>query len=289
VRGDMAYLNAQEGGVPCPAASSGTLKCEACPGGCQLYDKIPFAPPPLALGDGQLGSEQMMATLQDGQLSLGSEQVAHPGHAGHLGRPHPKSLIGNERTHYSVPPGGNASIPDVILYRSGTTPFLWASVRTEPGQASWPEPVETNIGNDESNLNAGLLPDGRIYLVHNVVFRNKSGADEGGDEDEDEGGGGGLRMRGRSGELRFRDPITLATSRDGYAFDTAHAVVSCTQLTANSTCTPRYHGGGKNPGPSYPQGLTVVAPAPAELQGFYVINSNNKEDIWITKVPFSAF
>ena len=80
---------------------------------------------------------------------------------------------------------------------------------------------------------------GRIYLVHNVVFRNKSGADEGGDEDEDEGGGGGLRMRGRSGELRFRDPITLATSRDGYAFDTAHAVVSCTQLTANSTCTPR--------------------------------------------------
>ena len=68
-----------------------------------------------------------------------------------------------------------------------------------------------------------LALQGRIYLVHNVVFRNKSGADEGGDEDEDEGGGGGLRMRGRSGELRFRDPITLATSRDGYAFDTAHA------------------------------------------------------------------
>jgi hypothetical protein len=88
-------------------------------------------------------------------------------------------------------------------------------------------------------------------------------------------------------QLRFRDPFTLATSQDGYEFNKAVAVISCTAL-ANGTCAPRYQGGGKNPGPSYPQGLTVVDPAPAELQGFYFINSNNKEDIWVTKVPYSA-
>ena len=37
------------------------------------------------------------------------------------------------------------------------------------------------------------------------------------------------------------------------------------------------------------QGIAVLSPAPKAIQGFYVVNSNNKEDIWLTKVPFSAF
>ena len=80
-----------------------------------------------------------------------------------VGKPKPsKSVIGNERAHYTVPSKDNASYPDVILYRSGANPFLYASVRAEPGQASWPTPVPTNISNDESNLNTGRLPDGRV-------------------------------------------------------------------------------------------------------------------------------
>lgn len=80
-----------------------------------------------------------------------------------VGKPKPSaSAIGNERAHYTIPSADNAPYPDVILYRSGVHPFLYASVRTEPGQASWPTPVPTNISNDESNLNTGRLPDGRV-------------------------------------------------------------------------------------------------------------------------------
>lgn len=61
------------------------------------------------------------------------------------------------------------------------------------------------------------------------------------------------------------------------------------QLPNNSTCQPRYAGGGKNPGPSYPQGLAVVAPAPEAVRGFYVVATNNKEDVWITKIDFGSF
>ena len=77
-------------------------------------------------------------------------------------------------------------------------------------------------------------------------------------------------------------------------FDKAHSLASCTNLSATSTCAPRYQpspgvSGGKNPGPSYPQGMAVVAPAPAALRGFYVAFSNNKEDIWVSRVPFDKF
>lgn len=41
--------------------------------------------------------------------------------------------IGNERSHYLIPqaPGGSNTSSDVILYRSGSQPFLFASVRTD--------------------------------------------------------------------------------------------------------------------------------------------------------------
>jgi len=40
---------------------------------------------------------------------------------------------------------------------------------------------------------------------------------------------------------------------------------------------------------SYPQALTVVGPAADDLQAFYVAASNNKEDIWVTRMEYSAF
>ena len=131
--------------------------------------------------------------------------------------------------------------------------------------------------NDNSNLNGGPLPDGRVYLVHNPVTPKKKthGMGLGGDHP--------------SG----RDPVTLATSKDGFDFDSVGVAMTCTNLTSVSggvhttNCKPRFEGKSKNAGPSYPQALTVVAPAPEEHRGFYVAASNNKEDIWITKLDYS--
>ena len=234
---DVGRMSPHAAFEPCAdPSSSGTLKCEACAGGCAVWDAIPAATQP---------------------------------------------VIGNERAHYMKPVTGAASAQsDVILYRSGVNGVIYASLRANASaaQSTWGAPLPTNISNDESNLNAGALPDGRVYLLHNAVFRSK----------DDDAAAVGL------GTLRFRDPITLATSVDGAVFDKAHAIASCTNLSATSTCAPRYQpspgvSGGKNPGPSYPQGMAVVAPAPEVLRGFYAVYSNNKEDIWLTKVPFDSF
>lgn len=230
---DIAQLNAAAqtgmGELPCSPPASGSLKCEACLGGCQLFDAIPYESQP--------------------NVSL-------------------------ERAHYTVP----NSTADVILYRGSTGGFVWAATRSNmsAGQDVWQGPVATNIPNDESNLNAGALPDGRVYLVNNAVFRPKKASSSG------------------DNTLRFRDPVTVATTSDGYVFDKAAAVMSCTNLSATSTCAPRHtespkSSGGKNPGPSYPQGITIVEPAPPHHRGLYVVATNNKEDVWLAKLDFGSF
>lgn len=75
---------------------------------------------------------------------------------------------------------------------------------------------------------AGTLPDGRIYLFSNAMPNT------------------------------IRDPLTLLISSDGYDFNLAVAVMSCTLLTATSEgtpaagneCGPKYPGKAKNPGVS---------------------------------------
>eukprot|EP00041_Stephanoeca_diplocostata_P019697 m.428250 g.428250 ORF g.428250 m.428250 type:complete len:491 (+) comp21375_c0_seq4:217-1689(+) len=252
---DIATLAPDLPTLPCGPVGGGTLKCEACIGGCQLYSDIATA----AARTAPLGSADEFST------EMPFDQT--------------HSVIGNERAHYTIPISANTNgsgVPDVILYRSGTLPVLLASVRTQPGQKAWPQPVATNIPNDESNLNAGALPDGRVYLLNNPVFEPKTAVS--------------ARHNVASGTLRFRDPVVVATSVDGYQFNKAVAVVSCTALPdTTSVCHPRFGGTGKNPGPSYPQGLTVVAPAPLQHQGFYVVATNNKEDVWVTKLNFSVF
>ena len=103
-------------------------------------------------------------------------------------------------------------------------------------QAAWSPVVETNIPNDQSNLNAGTLPDGRVYLVHNPVTPVSSGGDS-------------VNGHNPSG----RDPVTIATSRDGLIFDEVGVALTCTDLSSTSRCLPRFPGHAKNPGPSYPQ------------------------------------
>lgn len=166
----------------------------------------------------------------------------------------PAAVHSNERTHYIIP-GSDPRLgtPDVLLYRSPnatnfTPPFvLWASVRTAPG-GGWSEPAATDMPNSPSNMNAGPLPDGRRYLVFNP--------------------GPG------------RDPLVWATTADGWAWDAAWAVVSCSQLGPNRTaCSDRYAGWSKGTGVAYPQAV-VLANGTA-----VVAFSNNKEDIWTASFP----
>lgn len=119
--------------------------------------------------------------------------------------------------------------------------------------------VETTIPNDDSNLNAGVLPDGKgVFLVSNAA------------------------------PAKVRDPLTISLSADGYNFSKCLTVQTCTAMSfGNSNCKARQPGGkNKNVGPSYPQGLSVVSPAPEAVQGLYVVATNNKEDVIITRVPW---
>ena len=210
--GDLKSLGGSTAPTPsCDPKRSGSTKCEACPGGCQLQNTINY----------------------------------------HLG-------IANERTHWVAV---NQTF-DVIAYRSEDHQ-LWASTRnlsTTTGtakQTDWLPIAVTNIPNDNSNLNAGQLPDGKIYLVHNPV----------------------------SGGPNGRDPVTVATSKDGLDFSTVAVVLTCTDLPdPTSTCKPRWPGKSKNPAPSYPQAIAVTSPP--SLAAFYVIASSNKEDIWITRFEY---
>jgi hypothetical protein len=211
--GDLKSLGGSTAPTPSCDEVSGSTKCEACPGGCQLQNTISY----------------------------------------HLG-------IANERTHWIAV---NQTF-DVIAYRSEDRQ-LWASTRnlsTTTGtakQTDWAPIAETNIPNDNSNLNAGQLPDGKIYLVHNPV----------------------------SGGPNGRDPVTVATSNDGLVFDTVGVALTCTDLPdATSTCAPRWPGKSKNPAPSYPQAIAVTSPP--DLAALYVIASSNKEDIWITRIEYDA-
>ena len=162
--------------------------------------------------------------------------------------------LANERTHYTVPgaAGGHAATDDVLLYRSKDD-VLYASVRSAPGAAAWSAPTKTDVPNDNSNINTGDLPDGRRYLVSNAM------------------------------PFKIRDPLVIATSRDGADWDTARVAMTCTDMPGGSNCAPRYAGKAKNPGPSYPQAVAVPA-----LGSVFVVATNNKEDVIVGRLPLSS-
>ena len=170
--------------------------------------------------------------------------------------------IENERTHYVVP--GSSPQTDVLLYRSrlhkDSANHLYASVRTSVSGA-WTIPAPTNISDDVANINAGVLPDGRIYLLNNAMIN------------------------------AFRDPLFVTTSDDGWHFSHTNVAVSCEEHVFQAKdqpwgCLYRYKGGAKEGGVQYPQGLPVSAEG---SKGFYAIFSLNKEDIWIVKMPLGNF
>ena len=63
-------------------------------------------------------------------------------------------------------------------------------------------------------------------------------------------------------------------------------VQTCTALAGGDTTCKTRNPKNHNVGPSYPQGVSVVAPAPAAMRGLYVVATNNKEDVVLTRVPW---
>jgi hypothetical protein len=130
------------------------------------------------------------------------------------------TTIENERTHYVVP--GSHPQADVILYRSHGN-LLHASTRTAPDGPWTTPPAITNITDDVSNINAGVLPDGRVFLVSNAMLNI------------------------------FRDPLFISLSSDGWHFDATRVVASCEQDVFVAPdqpwgCLYRYPGGAKEGG-----------------------------------------
>ncbi len=111
----------------------------------------------------------------------------------------------------------------------------------------------------------------------------------------------------------------LTTSEDGYHFSATGALATCEDAAFRNLqagqplgCLQRYQGGAKEGGLQYPQGMAVTATAKTSaarlaapergggsvdgdeyddngiVEGFYVIFSQNKEDIWVAHVPFSS-
>ena len=170
-----------------------------------------------------------------------------------------------ERTHWSVPHKQNE---DVIVYRSPGSALCY-SVRSGVG-GDWSVPRTSKLADIHSNTNAGTLPDGRVYLLHNPVLGDPPPGTE-------------------------RDPLVLSLSSDGYRFDQAFVALSCrlppvapTKVSCKNAvacphlgCHPRNRVGGAAPGPQSPQGLVHKGQ-------LFVILSNNKEDIWVERIPLSA-
>jgi hypothetical protein len=168
--------------------------------------------------------------------------------------------LSNERTHYIVRDERSPTgLTDVLLYRSRVHQ-LYASTRVGGAGYEWSDIEETAIPDIDSNINTGTLPDGRTFLVSNAVPN-----------------------------APIRDPLTIATSRDGQTFDRVAVAISCTELLpgGNSTdpCYPSIPGGAKEPGPSYPQAV-VVDGWDGWNNGLYIVTTNNKEDVWVIRLPF---
>ena len=167
------------------------------------------------------------------------------------------AALANERSHWVVRKDAQRHAgADVLVYRSHSG-ALWTSVREAGGSGEWGSIELSPIPNDDSNINSGVLPSGAAFIAANAVPH------------------------------RQRNPLTLAVAKDGTNFTSCAVLMDCNDIAHNSTCTKRGAGGASG-GPSYPQALSVVAPAPELLRGFYVVATNNKEDVVVARFPWSA-
>eukprot|EP00040_Diaphanoeca_grandis_P030797 m.182809 g.182809 ORF g.182809 m.182809 type:complete len:473 (+) comp32134_c0_seq1:140-1558(+) len=182
-----------------------------------------------------------------------------------------------EQTVYSLT---NSSI-DVILYRGvgGDLPHGWpgdqacanasscvllaSSHDSAHTGANWTSVVPTNIPDLGSNLNAGTIGDGWVFLVWNGVPRPSVND----------------TACGRLSPVR--NPLTLAISTDGgRVFDKVWALY-------NNTRPKKYCGSAKPFGPSYPQARAVMDEG-GSLDGLWTTYSINKEEVGVTFAPMAS-
>jgi hypothetical protein len=105
--------------------------------------------------------------------------------------------------------------------------------------------VKTNIPDSPSLTCVGKLPGGQVYLIGNQIPKQWR-----------------------------RDPLTIALSKDGFAFDRAWAI-------RYGAPKIRYKGAHKGVGYQYPN-ATIVG------DDLWVVYSVGKEDIGVTRVPLAA-
>ena len=235
---DLQGLGPRTLNPPCAAAETGTTKCEWCPGGCQAFTDIPY--------DDAITNERAFYHSE----GLGRDVILYRSQADSF------SFYASTRPSFSAGAASGTA--------SGAASGTGARAGAAAAASDWSLPQATNIPNVKSNLDAGLLADGRVFLASNPVLPPAGSTDD-----------------------SFRDPVTLATSSDGGAsFDRAGVALTCLDMPGHgreTTCNCSF-AHDENKGVSYPQGLVVVAPAPEHLRGTYVAATNNKEDVWVTKV-----
>jgi hypothetical protein len=162
--------------------------------------------------------------------------------------------LANERSHFLIPTSQETDMIDTLFYRCNKvncSNYLWVSQRNQDKNTStneWSLPVKTTILNN-NNLHTGTLPDGRIFLLNNLMDR---------------------------------DPLIISTSTDGINFDNAKVALSCDQI--GGVCKPMSEK-GRGGDVSYPQAVALTAPS--NLAALWVIVSNNKQEIYMLRLDYA--
>ena len=104
-------------------------------------------------------------------------------------------------------------------------------------------------------MNAGVLPNGRIFVLSNPSTRAT---------------------------------LVMSLSDDGYNFSQAYDIASCHRAPFSNPAQPdgckrRNINPGVGYGVCYPQGVVVP-----ELGTLFVVASVNPEDIWVLKIPLTS-
>jgi hypothetical protein len=161
-------------------------------------------------------------------------------------------------SHYQVP----NSASDMILYSSTAgKDYISASTRASPS-STWSTPVVTTFPDANQNRDAGVLSDGRIFVVANSM----------------------------TNLFKLVDPLYVSTSVDGYTFNQTTTITSCSlpYFTASdqpSGCFPRYNTFDVSFGTHTPDATMVTA---SGFEGLWVTFSLNTEDIWLIRVPVAS-
>ena len=125
---------------------------------------------------------------------------------------------------------------------------MYVSFRDRDGE--WAVPYPTDIPDSPSRTEPIVLPDGTVLLVGNQIAPELD-----------------------DGRYLFRDPLTVAVSRDGYIFDRVYSV------RHDAPTEYRFDGiGGRTGGFAYSSSLVHDG-------WLYTLYSVGKEDIEITRVP----